>query len=716
MDRRLTAALLLTGLGACRCGPDINNVDTRFRVATETQRVEFGRVLENTVVTKPVTLIAETRVAVTVGASTRAPFSVEPVIEIEGGSQIDLDVSFRAGNGESSGELVLTSGKQEIRVPLHGIGVRPPICTPSANCRMSMYSLELDKCVETVSPDETACEPDSQCLEQGRCRSGQCLGIARRCQDNDACTSDACAMDAGCVHTRITCPPPTAPCRVPTCDSRMGCGEGVAPDGMPCGGSNCTSSRVCASGNCIEVPTPEGTECGPAIACYGAMTCRNKACVRPDAGVWVPDWSARLEQLPNLEPPALVAFNGALYFTTCERPVAPSQVDAGEDAGSPDAGADDGGSGDDGGLDAGLDAGVDGGLDDGGEALPCTVLSYTGTGFDRFVMPVANRELLAGVGTLGIALRTDGGLVFRSRASGALLGAMATGAFSSTQYATLSDDGGVVIVVPGDGGSHLVITTPTSSAPLAFIPAPVSHLAAGLDDTVFAYTPTGVVWRTRSDGGTWVEPVVIDDGGTPLLATADDVVIASNRLVRWSADAGASTAFLDARVDTAMTGREVVVTTSTVFLFFRGCTVLPMSCMPDDEATWVRAFSRLTGAVLWEEKVLPEHTGSKLIEFTALRLPGGTDNALAAVVEGEQPTFANGLVVTLDGGRALECQFAPTTGHVLAAAFTSGQLVTLSQRWDGGIALEGWSLGALPLEQQGWRTSEGVSGQRRPAP
>lgn len=715
MDRRLTAALLLTGLGACRCGPDINNVDTRFRVATETQSVEFGRVLENTVVTKPVTLIAETRVAVTVAASARAPFSVEPVIEIEGGGQLELEVSFRAGNGESSGELVLTSGRQELRVPLHGTGVRPPACIPSANCRMSSYSLELDKCIETVSPDETACEPESQCLEQGRCRSGQCLGIARRCEDNDACTSDACAMDAGCVHPRIVCPTPTAPCRVPTCDSRTGCGEGVAPDGMPCGGSNCTSSRVCASGACIEIPTPEGTECGPPIACYGAMTCRNKVCVRPDAGTWLPEWSARLEQLPNLDPPALVAFNGALYFTTCERPQASGAIDGGDDGGSADAGdaGVDDGSADDGGLDAGLE---DAGVDDGGQVLPCTVLSYTGTGFDRFVLPVPTQELLAGVGSLGIALRTDAGLVFRSRASGALLGVMATSPVAPTQYATLSDDGGVVIVVPGDGGSHLVIATPTASAPLAFIPAAVSHLAAGLDDTVFAASPGGVVWRTRSDGGTWIERVTLADAGTSLLATADDVVVASNTLVRWAADGGPSIAPMDARVDTALSGREVVVTSSTVFLFFRGCTVLPMSCLPDDEATWVRAFSRSTGAVLWEEKVLPEHTSSKLVDFTALRLPGSTDNALAAVVEGERPTFANGLVVTLDGGRALECQFAPTTGHVLAATFTSGQLVTLSQRWDGGIALEGWSLGALPLELQGWRTSEGVSGQRRPAP
>lgn len=709
MTRRLTGVLFLASVAACRCGPDINMVDSRFRVVTE--RVEFGRVLENTIVTKQVTLVAETRAAVTVGAQTQAPFSSQAVIEIEGGGQLDVDVSFRAGEGEVSGELVLTSGRQEVRVPLRGIGVHPPVCLPSANCRMSMYSLEEDRCVETMSPDETPCEPDSQCLEQGRCRSGQCLGVARRCNDNDACTSDACAMDAGCVHTRIICPTPSAPCRVPTCDARTGCGEGVAPDGTLCGASDCTSSKVCASGSCIEVPTPDGTLCGPPIACYGEMTCHDKQCVRPDAGAWIPDWSAHLDDVPNLEPPALIVFNGAIYFTTC-RAGFEARVDGGE---LPDAGSDDGGF-DDAGTDAGTD---DAGTDDAGLAddagFPCTVLSYTGTGFDRFIVPVAERELLAGVNLLGIALRTDAGLRFRSRSTGAALGSAFTGPVTATQYATLSDDGGVVVVVPGDGGSYLVIDTPTASTPLAFVPGAVSHLAAGLDDTVFAYTPAGIVWRTRTDGGTWVESLTID-AGTPLLATADDALVASSTLVHWLSDGGTRLAPLVGPPDSVLEGREVVVTPSTVFLFFRACTVLPMSCLPDDEATWVRAFSRETGAVTWEDKVLPEHTNSRLIDFAALRLPGTSANALAAIVEGSTPTFANGLIVSVDGGRALECLFTPTTGRVLAAAFTPGQLITLSQRWDGGVALEGWSLGALPLETQGWRSPEGASGQRRPAP
>lgn len=407
----LLGALVLAG---CRnCGGGTSMVETRFRVAPETESVDFGRVLEGTMVTKQVTLIAETRASVSVGATTMTPFSSAPLVDIPGGSQVDLDVVFRAGNGESNGELVLTSGRQEVRVGLRGVGVRPPVCIPSATCRMSAYSLELDRCVETMSPDETACEPTSQCLEQGRCRMGECLGVARRCNDNDACTSDACSMDAGCINTRIVCPQPTTPCRVPTCDARMGCGEAMAPDGMPCGTSNCVSSKLCISGSCQEIATPDGTECAPAIACYGISRCKSQKCGRQTLasgcrpGARESKVSRSQRQLP------LLSFGGGtVFFTVCG--LTPLPVDAGlMDAGAVDAGVEDAGvdAGELDGGDAGTDAGVDAGFDAGFDAGPpteCALVSYTGTGFERFTARSTVVEQLSHVGPAGVVLRVNG--------------------------------------------------------------------------------------------------------------------------------------------------------------------------------------------------------------------------------------------------------------------------------------------------------------------
>lgn len=154
-----------------------------------------------------------------------------------------------------------------------------------------------------------------------------------------------------------------------------------------------------------------------------------------------------------------------------------------------------------------------------------------------------------------------------------------------------------------------------------------------------------------------------------------------------------------------------------MFLFFRGCVSLAMSCLPEDEVGWVRAFSRNTGALLWEDRIFPARSRGRLVEATALRIPGGIESALAAVIEGEvDGGVVNGLVVNVDGGRSLECPFPDGTGRLVAGTFTSGQLVTLATRPDGGVTLEGWQLGALPLETSGWVSAEGASGQRRPTP
>lgn len=717
---KVAALLGALALGGCRgCGGGTSMVETRFRVSPETQSVDFGRVLEGTMVRKQVTLIAETRASVSVGASTMAPFSSEPLFDVPGGSQVDLDVTFRAGNGESNGELVLTSGRQEVRVGLRGVGVRPPVCIPSTTCRMSSYSLELDRCVETVSPDETACEPTSQCLEQGRCRMGECLGVARRCNDNDACTSDACSMDAGCINTRIQCPQPTTPCRVPACDARMGCGEAMAPDGTPCGTSNCVSSKLCVSGACQEIPTPDGTECAPAIACYGISRCKDQKCERPDAGAWLPTWSARVEGQPLATPPALLSFGGGtVFFTVCGLTPLPADGGPGDagalDAGGPDAGAPDAGVEPDGG---GADAG-DAGAVDAGSLTECALVSYTGTGFERFTARSAVVEQLAHVGSAGVVLRVDGGIVFRARAMGTLLGGWETGPLSASRVAMLRD-GGALVAMRGDGGTHLVMTSTMSAEPLAFLPADITHVATGLDDSVFALSSGASLTRLGpgSDGGFLVTTLQLDAGATAMLATAGESTVAFDQLVQWSAAGFLPPRPFEAPPDAGLQPRDVVITPSTVFLFFKGCVSLAMSCLPEDEVGWVRAFSRNTGSLLWEDRIFPARSRGRLVEATALRIPGGIESALAAVIEGEvDGGVVNGLVVNVDGGRTLECPFPEGTGRLIAGTFTSGQLVTLATRLDGGVTLEAWPLGALPLETSGWVSAEGASGQRRPTP
>ena len=183
---------------------------------------------------------------------------------------------------------------------------------------MSVYSLEEDRCIESQAADDAPCDPASVCLEQGRCRAGQCLGIARRCDDNDALHRRRLRDGPG-LHSH--------PARVPHAGGRLpgrppatrsaGCGEGPAPDLTECGPAGLHRGELLLCRACASTqPTPEGLPCSPAIACLPEAQCRNQQCTRITEADWVPDWSARL----HAEPTGGLASSGAtLFFSACRR-------------------------------------------------------------------------------------------------------------------------------------------------------------------------------------------------------------------------------------------------------------------------------------------------------------------------------------------------------------------------------------------------------------
>jgi hypothetical protein len=403
MIRHVAWGLCLALVAGCQCRPPgpVDPIELGLRV--QPTELDFGRVLEGGTRTLALTLTSETRAELAVALETEAPFSVMDSVVVPGGGDVAVEVTFRAGNGEVEGVLALTVGERTAEVKLRGNGVRPPDCRPSAECVVSAYSLEEDRCIETPAVDDTPCDPASVCLEQGRCRAGQCLGVARRCDDNDKCTDDACAMDVGCIHTPHVCPPPALPCQVATCDPTSGCGQRPAPDQTLCGAINCVEANFCFNGQCLTQPTPNGIVCSPAVACLPEGTCQNQRCTRVDEADWIPDWSARLEGEPT---GALQSSGSTLFFSAC--------FDAGVvDAGETDAG----------GLDGGEDGGSsDAGQADAGQPLVCGLASYTGTGFERFVRGYEDarpREVLA-VNATGVVLSFDGGLEVRSAMNGVL--------------------------------------------------------------------------------------------------------------------------------------------------------------------------------------------------------------------------------------------------------------------------------------------------------
>ena len=354
MTRPLTFTLLAALSCGCRCNDSgVGGVEAGFRV--DVASVDFGRALEGTQVERHVTLFTTGRAALTVDAEADLPFRVNSSVELPGGSQVDLAVTFTAADGKSDGTLRLVGSGSGVSVGLTGEGVRPLDCRPSAQCRRAQFDLSSNACVEEVSADGDPCTPVSDCLENGQCRSGECLGSPRSCDDKNRCTDDACAEGLGCVHTATACPLPTHACRVPTCDPESGCGEALSADGTPCGSMDCVTAYLCLVGECRQVDTPEGFVCLPRTACQGEGHCTAHRCERPDPTDLAPEWQAPLDDGPAL-PGALVAFEGNLYFEVC----------------------------------------------DGG----CQLVSYTGSGFQRFATPLdgGDSPSLVGVSPAGVVL------------------------------------------------------------------------------------------------------------------------------------------------------------------------------------------------------------------------------------------------------------------------------------------------------------------------
>ena len=131
------------------------------------------------------------------------------------------------------------------------------------------------------------------CVSSRPLPPGQCLGVARKCDDDDACTDDACAMDVGCIHTPHQCPAPTALCQVATCDSRAGCGSGRRPI-SPLRSDDCVEANFCFRARAGGSRRPRGYPCSPAVACPPEATCHNQVCDRVKDADWNPDWSAAL--------------------------------------------------------------------------------------------------------------------------------------------------------------------------------------------------------------------------------------------------------------------------------------------------------------------------------------------------------------------------------------------------------------------------------------
>jgi hypothetical protein len=169
----------------------------------------------------------------------------------------------------------------------------------------------------------------SGCYTMGTCNDGKCSGTPKSCSMLDGpCTEGVCDAASGacmaapkpngtrctaggkcaegavcafgvCELAPMTCPAPSAPCKLPACDPESGqCVEANRAPGSACDPANgCLTDAVCdMAGNCVGAPVPNGEPCtlaggqvgrcaaGQCIASGTDSPSDASAAVRADAG------------------------------------------------------------------------------------------------------------------------------------------------------------------------------------------------------------------------------------------------------------------------------------------------------------------------------------------------------------------------------------------------------------------------------------------------
>lgn len=262
---------------------------------------------------RPLTVTNRSRVAKTLTLGTAAPFSTAATIDVPGGMEVDVEVTFSPSSvGVVSGVLLVDG----LEVALHAEGVAPRDCGAAGVCDTVRFDADTLTCVRTPKADGAACEDVLACIEAGSCQAGSCVGRAARCDDANSCTTDSCAVGSGCQHSTVECAAPSNPCQAALCDPLRGCGTAPVMDGTPCGAVSCELANVCLAGQCRAVVPPEGFTCSPASACRAEGVCRNKVCEQQPEHTLSPRWTYT-SNTPDFRFDGVTDAQGNWYWVEC---------------------------------------------------------------------------------------------------------------------------------------------------------------------------------------------------------------------------------------------------------------------------------------------------------------------------------------------------------------------------------------------------------------
>ncbi len=113
-------------------------------------------------------------------------------------------------------------------------------CDDGNPCTLDQCDVAQGKCVGTPGNEGAACTDGNNCTITDVCTKGSCIGQVLTCNDNNACTNDACNPSTGiCAYANI-----------PNCQGN--CGGGGGGGGGPGGGFGCNDNNVCTKDACVN--------------------------------------------------------------------------------------------------------------------------------------------------------------------------------------------------------------------------------------------------------------------------------------------------------------------------------------------------------------------------------------------------------------------------------------------------------------------------------